>query len=83
MKPNKFQTSPFLGIKNITVTLQKGSRLSGWLTAKEKSFMNASINFLSVDNSILHTEGNVLGTIDIPVSEITFENDYIYVPNDT
>ena len=36
--------------------------------------MNASVTFLNVDNSILHTKSNACGTIAIPVIEKTFEN---------
>ena len=67
------QPSPFLGRDNITVTIQKGSIGSGWLTAEEKSCTNASVTLPNVDDSILHTEGNTCGTIAIPIIKSTSE----------
>ena len=65
---------PFLEDDNSTVTLQKGGRWSGWLTAEDKSCKNASITFLNVDNSNLYTEGNVCSII-----ERNFYSDYTHI----
>ena len=51
---------------NITVILQKSGRYE-WFTSKDTSFINSSIIFLKVDNSILYTEGNACDIISIPV----------------
>ena len=70
---------PFLENNNIMAPLQKAIRWSGWLTTDDKSFMNASITVINIDNIILHTQVNTCGTISICFIECTFENEYIHV----
>ena len=57
---NWMNSNPFLFLEdnNITTTLQKGSRWSGWLTAEETSWKKCSITFLNFDNSIMYNEVN-------------------------
>ena len=70
---------PSLEYNNITATLQKGGRGSGWFTAEEKSYTNTSINFLNVDKSTHYTEDNAYSIIYISVSESTLDNGYIHI----
>ena len=79
---DKFQSYLFIGMNNITVPLQKGNIWSGWLTAEEKFYTNASVPFLNFYNTILNTEGNECGTISIPVTETSFKNYSIRVLQD-
>ena len=61
-----------------------GGRWYGWLTGEETSCANASITSFndSVDNSVLDSEFNSYGIIDILIIEITFDNDWIHVLHD-
>ena len=70
---------PFFEYNNTTVTLQEGSRWSGWLNNQYKICTDSSINFLNVYDNTLYNEDNMCGTIDIPVIERTFDNDYTHV----
>ena len=72
---------PFLKNKSINVPVQKCSRLYELFAAKETSCGNGSIAYFddSIDNSILDAEGKVCGIINIPIIEITFDNDHTHV----
>ena len=65
---NEFQSSTFLGINNITVTIKKGSRWYIWLTSEGGSCNNASTTYINdgVDNSIMDSEDKAVGSIDKP-----------------
>ena len=79
-----FQTSPFLGINNITVPVKKGSIWYVWLPAEETRCNNNSTTYFndSSDNSNLEAERNACGIIAIPIIESNFYNDHIHVLHD-
>ena len=76
------QAFNFLGRKNITAPLKKGSILSGLFNTEEISCTSASINLLNIDKIILYAEGKAVGTIYMPIIDDIFDNEYTHILND-
>ena len=62
-----------------TASLQNGGRVFEWFTSEDTSCMNASINFLNVDNISLCNESNACGIISVPVINRTIGNNYTHI----